>query len=861
MPVLYRASLGYLARHPWQLALALLGICIGVAVMVAVDLANESARRAFLMSVEAVNGEATHQVVAGPAGIDETLYVRLRVQEGLRNIAPVVEGYVDAGNRTLHLLGVDLFAERDFRDYVLQGMNEFEVAAERGTDADVQLQARDSSAENLLRRMLTERGAILLSGETAEALGATAGDSLQVQAEGRTFVAHVAAVTATDDDRGLGELLITDIATAQLWLGQQGTLSRIDVRIEGRPGSSEFAAQIRRIKAALPEAAMLLPAAARSRSVGEMSEAFMTNLTAMSLLALMIGIFLIYNSVSFAVLQRRSLIGVLRALGLTRAQTFRLILVEAFVLGVTGASLGLGLGFLLGEQLLVLVSQSINDLYYVVNVTSVAVSPASLLRGFTAGLGATLLAAAAPAMEAASCQPRLALSRSMLESRSGRAVPRVALFGVVTVVFGFVLLRASGTSLVAGLIAVFMLILGLALCIPVTVRSVSAWSAPVVSRLGGIGLRLAVSGIGASLSRTGVAVVALAVAVSATIGVSIMVDSFRGSVSEWLDNTLRSDIYVGVARGTLDPTLAEDLVRLPGVVDHSASRRVWLEAQSGRTRLTAVDMARESYAGTYLENDNPERVWRAFEEEGAVLVSSSYAYRHGVAEGDELSLRTPSGVQRFPIAGIYRSYDADLDAILISRETYVSVWNDAAIGSLGIYLREDADVAEVMRRMRQLSEGRQALVISSTRDLRERSMQIFDRTFVITDVLYWLALGVAATGILGAMLALQLERARELAVYRALGMTQGQLARTILLQTAFIGLLSGLAAIPLGLMMAWVLINVINRRAFGWEMDMAVSPAVLLGAVLLAVLTATVAGLYPAWRAARARPALAMREE
>jgi putative ABC transport system permease protein len=363
------------------------------------------------------------------------------------------------------------------------------------------------------------------------------------------------------------------------------------------------------------------------------------------------------------------------------------------------------------------------------------------------------------------------------------------------------------------------------------------------------------------MSRTGVAIVALAVAVSATIGVSIMVDSFRGAVGEWLDNTLRSDIYVGVARGTLDPALAEDLLQLPGVEDHSISRRVWLESDRGRTRLTALDMARESYAGGELENDHPERVWRAFEEKGAVLVSSSYAYRHGVAEGDALSLRTPAGERQFPVAGIYRSYDADLDAVMISRETYVSVWNDTAIGSLGIYLREDAAVAEVMRQMRKLSEGRQALLISSNRDLRERSMQIFDRTFVITDVLYWLALGVAATGILGAMLALQLERARELAVYRALGMTQGQLGRTILLQTAFIGLLSGLAAIPLGLMMAWVLINVINRRAFGWQMDMMMSPAVLLGAVLLAVFTAVAAGLYPAWRAAQARPALAMREE
>jgi putative ABC transport system permease protein len=166
-----------------------------------------------------------------------------------------------------------------------------------------------------------------------------------------------------------------------------------------------------------------------------------------------------------------------------------------------------------------------------------------------------------------------------------------------------------------------------------------------------------------------------------------------------------------------------------------------------------------------------------------------------------------------------------------------------------------------MRQMRQLSEGRQALLISSNRELRERSMQIFDRTFVITDVLYWLALSVAATGILGAMLALQLERARELAIYRALGMTPGQLGRMVVVQSAFIGLLSGLAAIPLGLVMAVTLIKVINVRAFGWEMDISVAPAVLVTAILLAVLTATAAGLYPAWRAAQAKPALAMREE
>jgi putative ABC transport system permease protein len=332
-------------------------------------------------------------------------------------------------------------------------------------------------------------------------------------------------------------------------------------------------------------------------------------------------------------------------------------------------------------------------------------------------------------------------------------------------------------------------------------------------------------------------------------------------VNEWLDGTLQSDIYVGVAHGTLDPGLVEDLLRLPAIAGHSTSRRVWIETETGRTRLTAIGMAEGRYPGANLETNDPDTVWDAFEYEGAVLVSGSYAYRHGVGRGDTVSLRTPQGERPFRIAGTYRSYDAELDAVLMSRRTYREVWDDTRIGSLGLYLAEGADVDEVMQDLRRVSSGRQALLMSSNRQLRERSMQIFDRTFVITDVLYWLAVGIAATGILGAMLAMQLERARELAVFRALGMTPLQLGRMVVWQTAFIGLLSGLAAIPLGLVMGWVLIDVINRRAFGWQMDISVSPGVLLSAVLLALVAASVAGLYPAWRAAGANPALAMREE
>ncbi len=842
MPVLYRASFGYLLRHPWQLALALLGICIGVAVIVAVDLANESSRKAFLLSMNTVTGKATHQIIGGPNGVSEKLYARLRVQAGIRSIAPVVEGYAQVNDTTIRILGVDLFAERQMRTFT------FDVKSASGMTG--------ISNETLIHSILTDPGAALMSQRTADTLGLQAGDTFDVLTGGKSFRGTLLGTFGEGKSSALNQLMVVDIAVAQTWLDQFGWLSRIDVRIPD--GDSALQAELENV---LPPGVQLLNAAGRTRSLGEMSTAFMTNLTAMSLLALLVGIFLIYNSVGFAVLQRRGLIGVLRALGVTRQQTFSLILIEGAVLGLVGAAMGVALGIWLGEHLLVLVSRSINDLYFRVSVTEVTLSPYSIGKGLIAGLGATLLAAAVPAIEAASYQPRLALTRSVLEHRTGRLLPVIAIAGVGMGLLAIALLYLSGNNLVAGLAAVFMLILGFALCVPLAVRAITSALEPLAAKLGGTPARLAVSGIGENLSRTGVAIVALAVAVSATIGVTVMVDSFRGSVSTWLDKTLQSDIYVGAPHGALDHGLIEDLVRAPGVEAYSTSRRVWLENEAGRTRIIALQMAPGSYAGMELLDGDPELVWRAFEEEGAVLVSEPYAYRNAVAAGDTIKLLTRFGEQDFPVAATWQSYDVNAGAVLMSRRTYDRFWDDSRIDSIGLYMSPGTNIDDLMQQVTEISAGRQQVFMRSNREIRDLSLQIFDRTFIITDVLYWLATGVALIGILGAMLALQLERARELAILRALGMTPMQLGSMVTMQTTMIGLLSGLAAVPLGLVMAWVLIEVINRRAFGWQMDILVSPQVLLTAVLFSTIAALLAGIYPAYRAAISQPALAMREE
>jgi len=836
LPSLYRASFGYLLRHPWQLWLALLGIATGVAVMLAVDLANASSRRAFLLSMDTLNGRATHQVVGGPSGIDEQVYVRLRVDDGLNAIAPIVQGEVESGSVALSVLGVDVFAEAGFRTWAAPGA------------------AGDGGGLPRIRSLLTEGGSVLMNAATAALLGVEPGDKLPVTAGGLDRQASLVGLLEDPDGR-LDNLLITDVATAQTWFDSLGRLTRIDVRVP------EGSALADRIRSKLPAGLQLLDADSRTQATTAMTDAFMTNLTAMSLLAMLVGVFLIYNSVGFAVVQRRGLIGILRALGLTRGETFLLILLESIALGALGVLLGAAAGIWLGDALLALVSRSINDLYFRVSVNEVTLDGVSMLRGTLAGFGATLLAALVPAFEAAGFRPALALRRSVLEARTGRSVSLLAFAGVIAMAAAAVLLAFSGRSLVAGLVALFMLILGFAVGVPLAVRSTIPALARLGFRLGGTTVRMAIEGIAASLSRTGVAIVALAVAVSATVGVSVMVDSFREAVRNWLGDTLRSDIYVGVDDGTLDRSLVDELVAVPGIGEVSSSRRVWIESPLGRTRLIALSMASRSYDGTELLDAEPREVWPGFDAGELVLVSEPYAYRQQLGRGDSVMLQTTDGPREFEVGGVFRSYDANQGAVVMSRVAYDRYWSDDAIDSLGLYLEADADAAAVVARLRAIAEGRQALRISSNADIRRLSLQIFERTFVITNVLYWLAVGVAVIGILGAMLALQLERARELAVLRALGMTPREIGGMVTLQTTLIGILSGLAAVPLGLVMAWVLIDVINRRSFGWTMPIDVDPVVLASAFGLATGSAFLAGLYPAWRSAQSSPAEAIREE
>lgn len=842
-PLLVRSSVRFYGRHGWQALLTLAGIILGVAVVIAVDLANASARRAFDLSQEALAGRTTHRINGGPSGIPESVFTDLRTGLGLQRSAPVVSDYVRVSGRSYTLLGIDPLSE------LVLGRHSLGIEG-----------ASDLPG-------LMDADTVLLATDLAATLQVAEGGELLLDHRGRLLRARVGAIFSQEDGALSEGVILADIAVAQELLERVGTLDRIDLVLDDDQAAA--------LTEWLPAGLNLLESESRDQSLRRMTDNFHLNLTAMSLLALLVGGLLIYNTMTFSVLRRRQVWGICRTLGATGREILALILLEALVFALVGTVLGLGLGVVLAHGLVGLVLGTVDDLYFVLAVREFYLAPQSLLKGVGLGLGITLLSVLVPALEAAKTPPASVLRRSHVERRARARVPVALLAGMLMMALGWGLSVQDSHSVELGFVALALLTIGFCVLVPPVVAVVVSGIAVVAGTLFGPLARMMLRGIEAGLSRTGLALAALSVAVAATVGMGIMVASFRTTLDTWLLQSLSGDIYISLPGPTserpgvgLSPEWLQSLAQLPGVAAIERHRLVRVEAAFGPVQVLAVDGIESqpgSLAAAAARLPLKAAVAGASERLRAgegVLVSEPLAFQRDIELGAEVTFEVEQGAVVLPVLGIFRDFRSPRGVIAMDRSLYRQLWNDDGVSGLALYgdgSRSRPQLLDAVRKMAAL-QPREVQIYSSAA-IRERSMALFERTFAITAVLRLLTVLVAFIGIFGALTLVQLERMRELAVLRATGMTARQITLLVLGQTALMGLMAGLLALPLGLLMADVLIHVINLRAFGWTLTAVVPPRVLLEAMALALSAALLVGCYPAWRAGRVAPARLLREE
>ena len=845
--LLAKASYQYLLRHPWQLLLALVGIMLGVAVVIAIDLAIDSSLRAFEQAGKAVSGNASHTIIAATGGLDEGLYVRLRVAKGVQNLSPRVKGTVKLTKHPAQhfkLVGIDPLAERALQ-------------------AGWQLQRNKPIAGNILLRLMHEDFTALLSRQTAQKLHLAINDLLAVATpDGVTQLKIIGFLEADNAlaKQALANLLITDIATAQLVLHKLGQLSAIDVLLP----REEDAVKLR---AMLPKGLSLVASAAENRSIQQMTEAFSINLKAMGLLSLLIGMFLIYNTMTFLAVQRRQLFGILRALGVTQQQLFKLLISEALLLAIVGTCSGILLGFLLGGGLLELVSATINAIYFRIDASALVLTGTQLMKALLLGIGTTLLAVLLPAWEATRGVPRAALQRIVFEKQSHRISKISTWLGGCCVLTGGLLTLLSASSIVLGLASVFFLLFGFALMTPGLTLLLMPPLEPLLGLLFGIQGRIPPRMVAAEISRTGIAIAALMIAVAATIGMDLMINSFRETVAQWLQTSLQADFYISRDRSadnpdeiTKDLALKRLLAEIPGVRMLSSVFHTRVVADGHATRVAVFELNNQSKQGFILEQQIDPSVWQKFtSRQATVFVTEAYAYHHATHLGDQLLLQTRSGLQPFTVIAVYKDYSGDRGHLAMGRNNYLRYWQQPGYSGIGVYADPASDMLQLQNRLADILPASYSL--QSNQNIYQASMQIFEQTFRITLTMRWLAAAVAFVGVFSALMALQFERTRQLGVFRAMGMTPGQLSLMISAETGLMGCMAGLLAIPAGYLVSVLLIYVVYQRSFGWVLTFHMNPAVFLQGLGIAIAAALLAGIIPALKMAGIVPAEALRNE
>lgn len=824
--LLMMSSLRYFLRHPAQLALSVMGIVLGVAIVTAVIITNESSKRAFEQTAATITDKTTHQITGGTAGVAEVDYVSLRTQSPIK-AAPVLVGYLLLNQELFTVHGIDPFAEIDFGRSRIENLA-LDFATMRSGDAP-----------------------LLVSEKTLSRLQLPLNQSLITEISGKQVPITLSATYTSDNPAASEGILIGDIATVQKLFDRQGYIDHIDLALD--------ADEARSLKDTLPDHLQLLSAGNRLDRMNQLTRGFQINLTAMSLLALLIGAFLIHNSMTFSVLQRREIFAIQRVCGVTSRSLAGLITAEVVVISVIASIIGVAAGVALAHYLIQLTTRTINDLYFVLHVQEVWYSPKQLLLLVLLGVITSVVAAMASAFEAASVSPLQANTRSRLESRTRYWLPIVAVAGLTLIIIGIVLAFTPSQSLVLGFGAMMLFILGYGLTIPWIV-STCTHVPTSMSRTAHPALTLIVGSIRQNISRTGLAIAALTIALAATLGVDIMINSFRSTVDQWLSTTLQSDIYITVpgtigarSSGTLSPDFLNRLQTLTEIDNLGTALSVRIDSHGGALEVLALTPHKRSRAGFTLMDTSADDIWPEFVDGNGILITEPLANRLKLKPGQSLPLFTDrEGYRAFDILGIYKDYGSSLGRLSMTQKTYRQFWNDPGSSSVGINLKPGTESEQTMAQLRAFARADdQALIIRANKDIRARSLQVFDQTFQVTRVLRLLTVGVAFIGIFSALLALQLEKAREYAIVRAIGATPAFTAAIVMGQTALMGLIAGLLALPLGWIMAEILIHVINLRSFGWSMERQLPTTAIPETLTIALLAALLAGIYPMWALTR----------
>jgi putative ABC transport system permease protein len=819
----------YALRHKALGVINILSVALGVSTFLAVQIANRSATAAFRAGVDVVAGRANIEV---RGTLDDRLFPELQKIPGITAATPLVERVVtlpDWPGEYLHVLGVDPFTNSTFENFKVKkpGNDSFDTDAWFGNPRSLTVAQKFADAHQLKR-----------------------GNTIRVKFGEQEMDLVLSSVLEAKD--GDAHFAAMDIGWAQELFGLQGKLTGVLFQISD-PNNPEPVRE--RIRCLVPPDAVVQEPGARSGQVEQLLSGFALNLTALSMISLLVGVFLIYNTVTASVVRRRSEVGILRALGASRAKVRWLFLGEAALYGMIGSVAGCVGGVLLSNLLVGAVSKTVTNLYVLTSIDHFYLPFWQIPVVLVVGMGSVLVGAFIPANAGANLPPLRALNMGVLIERSER--PRVIWIalsaGCLLVAFG-----ASGLALTAyrtaGFAAAFFTLVGFCCFAPdVTHRfgTLAGWA--FRSQLLP---RLAARNLVRSLYRHAITVAALASALAMLVSVSIMIYSFRKTIDRWLERRLVADLFVAPAANEIvgfENYIPGDFIKFlqsqPEVEMIDTFRYLTVTVNGAPTSLAVVTGTNRNIP-EFIGGRNAEK-YEAFQAPDRVTISEPLAHRLQVNQGDKVTMATPLGPHSFQVAGVFYDYSRDSGIMLMQRANFEKIWHDPRINSVALYLRPGTEVDRMISSIRTGYAHASDYSVYSNRTLREAVVDVFNQTFAVTQILRVIAVLVAVIGIALNFTVLVKEREREIGTLRAVGVSRSQVCGLIIWESLLVAIMAVLLGGATGIALSVVLTEVINKAFFGWTIPLQVPWDQLWWTHLWLLPAAVVASLLPATQAAR----------
>ncbi|MDI6762564.1 MAG: FtsX-like permease family protein [Thermodesulfobacteriota bacterium] len=842
-------TLQHLRLNKGRTFLSIIGICLGVSVFVSVQMAIHTAIEAFNATVDHVSGKAQLQVTSSGRGFPEEVYLKVKKVVGIRAATPVIQfiSKIDEPvGEPLYLLGIDIFSDQPFRDYQFYG----------------------SSEEDL--QFLRDPKAIAITEKLARRYGLKKGDALPVIFGSKKVTLNITHLLKMEGPaKSLeGNFGLMDIAAAQEALEKVGLIDRIDLLVDPSISFEEVEKELRKV---IPPGTEVRRSDTRSGQIEKMVSAFHLNLTALSLISLVVGMFLIYNAISISVIQRRREIGILRSIGATRSQILSLFLCEAGLIGGLGSLIGIGVGIGLAKVMLYFVSRTITSLYILVRTEDLIISPFLLIAGWLLGCLASVFSSIGPAKEASEIPPKEALSLGTLERKVKIRLKLLSLIGLGLLILSliFALQNPINQKPVFGFLAALLIVIGISFLIPSLTLLLSRLLSPLLHLLFGVEGNLANRYLRDSLARTMITIAALMTALSMLISISIMILSFRKTVDLWVEQSINGDVFIFPGSYSLTGysallplEVSRALPSLPGVKAVDSFRALEVEYRGQPALIASVNGEVFLHLKVIrFTHGNPGMILNQFASGQSVLVTESFSLRHQVDAGDRINLNTPQGERNFLISGVFYDYSSDWGMILMERNLFQSLWDDEMFHSAGIYLKEGTSLDSFKEMIRERFSKPYQLFVVSHRELRNEILKVFDQTFAITYALELIAIFVAILGIINSLNGLVIERQRDIGILRSIGGLRSQIQKTILIEAGLIGFFSLILGLLCGFLLSLLLIYVINKQSFGWTIQFTIPVMRLVEFWAMVMVASLIAGFIPARRAARTNPVESLRME